>query len=945
MPPCPSTEWHHRAEVLSRYEKAVEEQGLTSDPERRALAEALGAHAPALLSLVVADPTILDDVRSRPLDRGDERDALREPFAPLGELEDGPELWRELRRARHRAMVRIALREVMRVADIDQTAAELAVLASVAIDTAWNACRRSVESAHGRTDVAATVLGMGKLGGGELNFGSDVDLIFFYETDDAEVDGDASVHEIFTRVVRRTTKALSEPTEDGFVFRVDLRLRPEGSRGALANSLASAERYYASFGRRWERAALLRARPVAGDLGFGDSVVRALEPFVFPRRVDPEIAESMHALMHKARRDLRVDDAANIKLGRGGIREAEFFVQTLQLVWGGIHPELRVAGTLDALERLKSRGFVSHAEAESLVDAWSLLRRVEHRIHMSRGYQTHDLPSERENLSTSLGFDDADALDAALGQAREAVAELFDSLVEEPETIRSNPLVDALAEDVEPDALAASLPERVRDPDAAIAHLQRLARNPQSPFGAIGRTRRSDLAARLLDEVAQAPDVDGAIHHLADFFARGGSGYDRVLDEQPQVARRLVGLFGTSPTLARALITHPEALAETLLGASAPSAEPMLDAHRALDAIEDAEELVSSLRRLKREHTLRIGLAYVDHEIDLRETGGHLSALADAQIAAAFRFAQQECARRWGAPRSEMAVVGLGKLGGGEMGFGSDLDLLFVYAEDGETEKGHTHAEVFARTAQRVIRLLSRPDAAGVGYATDARLRPGGARGVLVSSLDAFERYQRERAEGWEQQALVRARCIAAGSEEMIAQVDALLRVSAHRTPPRDPARLAELRSRMQVELAGEKPRRYHPKLGHGALVDVELLTQWLQMEHGSSNAGEGLRARHTLDALRALETVVDRNVTDALRDAYLFFRGVEQAMILLDERATTLSFGGPRALSVARAVGLSHRDAEGPDEVLESMWRRRATETRALFERYVHPVDARAPW
>lgn len=943
MPPCPSTEWHHRASVLDRYEKAVAERGLPADPERRRLAEALGAHAPALLALVVADPTILDDVRSRPLDRTDEHDALRAPFASLGALEDGPELWRGLRRARHRAMVRIALREVLRVADIDQTAAELAILASVAIDTAWSACRRSVEASLGSTDVAATVLGMGKLGGGELNFGSDVDLIFFYETDDAEVDGDASVHEIFTRVVRRTTKALSEVTEDGFVFRVDLRLRPEGSQGALANSIASAERYYASFGRRWERAALLRARPVAGDFELGRLVVRTLEPFVYPRRVDPEIAESMHALMHKARRDLRVYDAKNIKLGRGGIREAEFFVQTLQLVWGGIHPELRVAGTLEALERLKARGLVSHAEAQALFDAWALLRRVEHRIHMSRGYQTHDLPTDRSKLARSLGFESHVELDAALASARSRVAELFDSLVEEPEAIRSNPLVDALAEDAPPEVLAPLLPPRVRDPDAAIAHLLRLARNPQSPFGAIGRTRRIDLASRLLEELAQAPDVDGAIHHLADFFARGGSGYDRVLEEQPQVARRLIGLFGTSPTLARALIAHPEALGETILGASSPAMDPMRDAHDALDAIDDPEELVSTLRRLKREHTLRIGLAYVDHELDLRQTGAHLTALADAQIRATFRFARAECARRWGTPSSEMAVVGLGKLGGGEMGFGSDLDLLFLYGEDGETSAGRTHAEAFARTAQRVIRLLSRPDAAGAGYATDARLRPGGAQGVLVSSLYAFARYQRQRAEGWEQQALVRARCIASDDEALITRVDELLQVSAYGTPPRDPERLAELRSRMQVELAGEKRRRYHPKLGHGALVDVELLTQWLQMQHGSSDAG--VRARHTLDALRALEPIVDRNVTDALRDAYLFFRGVEQAMILLDERATTLSFGGPRALSVARAVGLAHRDAERPDEVLEAMWRRRATEARALFERWIHPVDARPPW
>lgn len=927
--------------MLSRYEKALKDQGLSASPTSREFAEALGAHAPALFSLVVADPAILEDVQKRPLDRADESDALAARFAQLHELEDGPELWRELRRARHRAMVRIALREVLRVADIDQTAAELAVLASVAIDAAWSACRNTVEASLGRTDVAATVLGMGKLGGGELNFGSDVDLIFFYETDDAEVHGDASVHEIFTRVVRRTTKALSEVTEDGFAFRVDLRLRPEGSRGALANSLASAERYYASFGRKWERAALLRAQPVAGDHALGHAILQTLQPFIYPRRVDPDVATSMHELMHKARRDLRVADT-DIKLGRGGIREAEFFVQSLQLIWGGMHPELRVAGTLDALERLKVRGLVTHQEAQRLSDAWALLRRVEHRIHMSRGYQTHELPRDRTHLAKSLGFDTVDAFDSALADARERVAELFDSLVEAPHSIVSNPLVDALADEADDDALSALLPSRVRDPDAAIAHLRRLARNPQSPFGVVGREQRTGLASRLLEEVGETPDVDGAIQHLADFFAISGSGYDRVLEQQPQVARRLLGLFGTSPTLARALVRHPEALGETILGASSPSSDAMRRAHATLGDVDNAEALVATMRRLKREHTLRVGLAYVDGELDLKAAGTHLTALAVEQVRSAFEFARREAEARWGALGAGMAVVGLGKLGGGEMGFSSDLDLLFVYSDDGETERGDAYREIFARMAQRLIRLLSQPDAAGPGYATDARLRPGGSQGVLVSTLEAFRRYQSEQAQGWEQQALVRAQRIACSDDTLGPRVDALLEESAYGSPPRNPERLADLRARMQQELAGEKTRRYHPKLGHGALVDVELLTQWLQMKHGSV---PGARARNTLDALRALESVVDRSVTDALRDAYLFFRGVEQAMTLLDERASTLSFGGPRALSVARAVGLTQRDGDRPDDVLEAMWRRRASETRALFDRFVAPVAAKAPW
>lgn len=942
--PSTSTEWHHPISVLSRYQKAVQEKGLPADPEALELARALGAHAPALFGLIVADPEILTDVQRRSLDRAEDDRTMEVVFAAIGDLEDGPGLYESLRRQRHRAMVRIALREVLRFADIDQTAAELATLASVAIDAALRACRASVERKFGSTSVPISVLGMGKLGGGELNFGSDVDLIFFYESDDAEVEGGAtSVHELFSRVVRRTTRALSEVTEHGFVFRVDLRLRPEGSRGPVVNSLASAERYYASFGRDWERAALLRARPVAGDPTFGRTLIRALQPFVYRRAVQPEIAHSMHSLMQKARRDLGVEDR-NIKLGRGGIREAEFFVQTLQLIWGGVHPELRVAGTMEGLDGLKAQGLVSHAESQALRSAWTLLRRVEHRIHMSRGYQTHDLPDTLGELAVSLGFDDEVEFTKTLSEARDRVAALFDSLIDanpdDAAEARNQPLLEALRDDADAEHVASLLPAGIWDAHEAAAHLKRLARFPPSPFGALGRIHRPGLAGLLLDEAAAAADIDSAIRYMAEFFLKGGFGWDKVLEQEPRLARRLMGLFGASPTLAQTLVGHPETLGEVVLGPSAPSIDTLRDAHEAIEAIGDVENFVGAMRTVKRERTLEVGMAYVDRELDLRAATKHLTALADMQIRSAFDFAFRESVRSLGRPSSGMAVVGLGKLGGEELGFGSDLDLLFLYERDGETSKGKAYQEVFSRTAQRLLRLLSQPDAGGPGFETDARLRPGGSQGVLVTSVEAFRRYQKDRAECWEQQALIRARVVVSHGFD----VRDCLERAAFGAPPRNPERLDMLRRRMQLELAQEKAHRYHPKLGYGALVDVELLTQWLQMRHGSKPE---VRRRHTLEALEALGSTgsIAPHVQDGLSDAYIFFRQVEQAIALLDRRSGALSFGGPRALAVARAIGLSDRDGESPDQVLQAAWRRRATEVRALFDEHVHPVDAPSPW
>lgn len=940
--------------MSQRYREAAAQAGVPTTPEAVELAEILERNAPGIFPLVVADPSVLPDVLARPLDRADDEASLAARFLGAGDLDDGPELWRTLRRARHRAVVRIALRELLRYADIDQTSAELAALAAAAVDAAMRSCRRTLEAEYGPAlgdagPVPLVALGMGKLGGGELNFGSDVDLIFFYETDQATVgDGSGpSVHELFSKVVRRVTRALGEVTEDGFVFRVDLRLRPEGSRGALVNSLASAERYYESFGRPWERAALLRARPIAGDVAFGRRLLAALEPFVFRRSVDPTIAEAMHEMMRRTRRDLDVDDERNVKLGRGGIREAEFFVQTLQLIWGGRHPELRVTGTIEALRRLEAQGLVTHQEAEDLETSWALLRRIEHRIHMSAGYQTHDLPRDPSSLARSLGFRDVDAFEQELGAARAKVARLFDSLLPAPATATVSPfdaLCRALAEGEDGEALIARVQDtlKVRDPEAAAAHLRRLARVAASPFGPFGRAQRPELAPALLSEAAQAADVDAALRSLADFLLRGGLGWERVLAEEPRLRRRLVGLFGASPTLAASLVGHPESFGEVLLGPSAPSRAAILEAHASLDPV--AEGFVSELRRVKRELVLKIGLAYVGAELDLRAAEELLSLVADCQLQLAFSRALDETTKLWGEPRGGLAVIGMGKLGGAEMGFGSDLDLIFLYDEDGETEEGHSYQEVFARVAQRGMRFLSQPDGEGPGYETDTRLRPSGSQGVLVTSLRSFERYHRERAEGWERQALTRARVVFAPDEEFRARAEETIEQAAYAHGPADPERLAALRARMQLELAAERHDRYHPKLGYGALVDVELATQWLQMRHGPDPR---VRQRHTLDGLAALREAgyLSERDAESLADAYRLFRSVEQALALLQHADGTLSFGGPRAQTVARAIGLRARDGVPADEVLRAQWKRRATDVRRIFETHVAPVPAPPPW
>lgn len=942
---------------------------------------ALADHAPALLPLAYADPLLLVDVLERPLTRGDTEASMHARFlAATAELDDGPELRRVLRRLRHRAVVRIALREIERVADVDETAAEMAALASAATHAAYLAVRRSFEARHGAIVDAAgvpipfVVLGMGKLGGGELNLGSDVDFLYLYGTDEGHVgdDGKLSVHDAFTRVARRLSSALSDATEDGFCFRIDLRLRPEGSHGPLVNSLASAERYYESFGRPWERAAMLRARPVAGELATGADLIDALRGFVYRRMPDPKIAIEMRNMVERSRRELARDVDRDVKLCRGGIREAEFFVQTLQLLWGGQHRSLQTPSTTQALRQLRSVGLVDHREATQLGEDWALLRRVEHRIHVWTGYQTHALPlpgPERERFARSLGYRDAASFELEFDAARRRVANLFDGLLEDGQTEPPDPGLDLLVHRVvtgaAPEEIAASVAEAldVDDADEATSHLRRMARNPHAPFGAIGYARAPDLAPRLLREVRATAYPDAALRHLAEFFSRVGAdfGYDKVLAEQPMLTRRLVGLFGASGTLAAAMIGHPETVdqifaAYTGLPTDEAIREAHHDGHLANDADLDPERIVSALRRTHREITLRIGLAYIAGDADLEGVGKRLSTLAECQLEIALQHATAEAEEKhgeaWLADRSRRAgfcIVAMGKLGSRELGFGSDLDLVFFFETEGFTDGGPgkrsvTFAEHFAKIGQRILRILENPDPEGRGFVLDTRLRPNGTQSPLVQSLAAFDAYFSGQASGWERQALTRARPAVGDAPLAEALRRRIVAVAFEQDAP--PAEhIAQMRRRIELELAGERPGRYHVKYGYGGLMDVEFIAQWLAMRHGRDPR---VRALGTVETLRALRTVgaLGDDDLEALVEAYELAREIEQTSKLLDDhREAVIVPDGPIADRIARRLRMRTRDGVEPSAVLVESWIRTASEVRAIFDRLVAPVEARSPF
>jgi glutamate-ammonia-ligase adenylyltransferase len=891
-------------------------------------------------------------------------------------LDDLDRVKSTLRRESWAQRARVALREVLPRAlggaAVDVTARELSHLAEAGFAVALAEAEEYATARFGpplRADgsrSALSVLGMGKLGGLELNAGSDVDVICIYDTDDGAA-GDTTLHEYWTHVARRTVATLEEPTEDGFVWRVDLRLRPEGSQGPLVYSVAAAERYYETWGRLWERAALLRARPIAGDADLGALLGREVVlPFVYRRNVDPSIATHLVELVERSRAELRADRERNLKLGRGGIREAEFFVQALQLIWGGREPSLRVQGSLAALERLESSGLVTDLEARDIRDAYLLLRRVEHAVQWRTGVQTHDVPAdpgELDVLARILGYSRGEHLSLALERARAAVSERFHSLLREPpRPPQRYAVLRSLLE--HPSAeLDALVEELFGDPDVT-EHLLRLARRPDGLLGDLTLERHPDLSDRVLDALRSSSDPEQATRFLGSFFARFSSpaAYIAALASDPRSVRRLVTALGASAFVGDAIAARPD-LADVVLfpegKISASEARRIVDQEMehfehqsppSEDVHERREDFIGAQRRAHRRVTVAVAVADLAGEIDTREATRVLSTLADSILETAVRY-------EMGGDTRGLSVIAMGKLGGGDIGYGSDLDVLFIY-DPAATPEGQHAPDYYSRLAQRIIRLITEPHTVGSGYELDTRLRPSGAQGLLVTSLPAFARYHGVPLEGvpvpqerlavssgaaWERQALLRARPCA-GDKELGARVMRVAHAAAYEVGAPKAEEVHHLRLRMERELARERPGRYDLKTGRGGLLDVEFTAQWLQMCHG---ADPSLRTTDTVAALHALQNAghLSRFAFEALRDGYVFLRRLEQRIrIVHGSGATVLDATAAGLSKLARRMGIPDSPAQSLPEALLEEYRETTEAVRAAYLAVLGVEDDRTP-
>jgi glutamate-ammonia-ligase adenylyltransferase len=862
-----------------------------------------------------------------------------------------------LRRFKYRQLLRIGCRDILGDADLTVTTEELARLADVCLAAAWRWAREGLEARYGAPvdpDGAPTglaVIGMGKLGGEELNYSSDIDLIFVYGEDGETTGGEAgriANGEFFAEAVRAIVGALESMTDEGYAFRVDLRLRPEGRMGALILSLDGYRAYIGERAELWERQALIKARFCAGDREVARRFFDLIRPFVFRPGLEPGIVTEIRGMKRAIDQSLRGKDAErrNVKLGVGGIREVEFLVQALQLLYGGDDPWLRERNSLRAIFRLIERGYLSAGLGRFLGDALVHLRTVEHRLQILHEFQTHTLPED----GIALGL-----LARRMGIARPPRAAGRSFLARHRRITRG---VHAAFRDFFASPPAAAQPAvRIptytalkatgfQDPDRARQNLRLLLEGrPLIPYPDAARGALGAMFPVLLDALWQSPDPDEALNQFERLIAAAGPrvAYLELLASRPDVLVNVVKLCARG-VLSQLLVTQPELLSALTSPASTVARRDKRDFRGALAGVFAPRltrtERKDRLRQVKQTQELGLTWRMLLGVTDVERFSLEMTGLADSAVASAWLMALEETVAEAGAPRDNAgrmipaAIIGIGKFGGRELTTGSDLDLFVVYERAGVTDgPSPVEAHVFYdRAVERLSEFLGDITAAGTVFPVDLRLRPGSKGSGFATSLDAVDQYYREWADPWERQTLTRARLVGGDprlGRRLRKRLDAL--VYGPGALPPDLKEMRGLRERMEKELGKENPGRLHVKFGSGGLVDVEFITQALQMLHGGRVPT--LRRANTILALRAVKAagLLAAAETDALVEHYRFLRRVSAGLRLFGARpADTLEPAGPIPGRLARSLDYPTRK-----EFLDD-YRRRTAWVRALYDRVV---------
>ena len=917
--------------------------------------------------LIIRDPESYDLLR---LTEGQPvaRDVLVEEIcSEVSQLTNRDIVMKVLRRYKHRETLRIAYGDIVGHQQLSVITRQISFLADAVCEAALHAARRKVEEKWGvprRPDgnpASFVVLALGKLGGTELNYSSDIDLVFFYDQD-GKTDGArvTSNREYFERLCREFVALLTDNTDLGIAYRVDLRLRPDGKQGAIVNSLEAAMRYYDLKGRTWERQAYVKARPIAGDLRLGKKFLQDLQPWIYGRYLARADISGIKALKRRIERQTKHEghDTRNVKTGHGGIRDIEFVIQFLQLLNGGDLPEIRTGNTLDAIARLESVGCLTFQERTLLEENYAFLRKIEHRLQIMFDLQTHTLPESDDELRKLAirmdysGTPHQSALDqfkADLKQKTSVNRKILDHLLHDAfgDEGNTDPEIDLVLDPNPSDEFINDVlsKHRFKDNSSAYLHLMELTTERIS-FLSTRRCRHflASISPRLLNKISQTPDPDSTLVNLCRVSdSLGGKGVLWELFSTNSASLDLyVRLCASSPYLSGILTSNPgmiDELLDSLMLDKLPSQE-WLRATLA-ELCRGAEDVDPMLHSFKNSQHMRVGIRDILGKEDIQRTHAALSDIAEVCLQQITQIEFKRLVERFGEPiihggardgaPCELIILAMGKLGGREPNYHSDLDIVFLYEDDGSTkhrrpEKSTTNQHFFSQLGQRIIKVVTHLGPYGRLYELDPRLRPTGKSGILAVSLDELSKYFTDgRGQLWERQALCKARPIY-GSPDVRQQAMDVVR-AAILNPPWQRGNADEIRQ-MRYRLQ-ETASAANLKRGIGGTVDIEFAVQMLQLKFAAKSPT--VLVPGTVDAINALRECGHLGDEDSeyLTESYRFLRSIEARLRLMNTTARHDVPGDEAELSKLAFL----LEYAGPNEVREKAEDYMA-ENRRRFER-----------
>jgi len=867
-----------------------------------------------------------------------------------------------LRLFKHRELCRICIRELGAMAPLQETMEEWSQVADTAIDAAIRVAESAATGKYGRpvytglTDHEEKVGGfaavaMGKLGGRELNISSDVDLIYVHSSDNGTTTGPKQIpiHEFFVRIARDVTSMLSEITEDGFVFRVDLDLRPEGKAGEVTNSIGAMETYYESWGRQWERQALIKARHCGGDPAVSKETLDRLAPFVYRKYLDDGALAEIAGLKEKIDQSLKARKGPekagrDIKLGKGGIREIEFIAQTLQLLYGAHYTGMRTRRTLGALDICESLGFLSQPHHRDLKEHYIFFRRLENRVQYFRNQQTHLIPNDTERLFTlgrSMGIaldNPGERLVGEIDSRRKRVREIFDMFF----VSESMDSADSFPVSLDDEQATAAWLDSLRfDHPLASARALNLLRNGSAYSHPSEKSRMTfdRFGPSLVLEATSTSWPDHVILGFSNFVETKG-GRDmlyELLDGNRPVIKLLAAIFSSSESLSTSLLRQPDLLDRLLVSdpVGAPGRRGVYSREfgNAILSGSSTGETLAAVNSIRSGESLRLGLRRILGMGDRFELMSSLTVLAEEYVRAISHIAIDELYAEFkgNIPDVRWALIAAGKLGKGEMNFGSDIDLLAFYEGPDKTDNAISSCDYVTRVVQSIIRLSGSMTKYGSGYQMDMRLRPEGEAGTLVSSLDSMIEYYKTRGQAWEMLALVGARPIV-GDDDFGGMVMTHINnfIASWTISEKDAEKIAQIREKIARQRV--KPDSIDIKFGRGGLIEIEFICQWLSMERGVLNYAN---KPFTISAIKTAkkEGWLAKTDISELEKAYKLYRSIEDTLRMDREQAVNILPKNDRTL--LRRMSQAVNAQVAPNALVELVKNTMKT-TRAIYLEFI---------